>query len=142
MSLARLEDPLAHLGVDLFRPEQVVDELRALLPAERGQREVRRVHPPAAPARPLLRELGPREADHQERHSRAVPARCAMRSSSVCSRPVDVVEDQDERPVACHGLEEAADRPEDLVGDRRDPAEAEDRGDLLLDEPGVLDLRR
>ena len=127
-------------GVDLLRPEQVVDELRALLAAERGQREVRRVHPPAPPARPLLRELGPREADHQEWHVPGGAGQVRDEVEQRLLRPVDVVEDHDERPVACHGLEEPADRPEDLVGDRRDPAEAEDRGDLLLDEPGVLDL--
>ncbi len=108
-------------------------------PSEASARFVAFIRPPPQLARSSA-SSGLREADHQERH---VPGGAGQVRDEVEQRllgPVDVVEDHDERPVVCHGLEEPADRPEDLVGDRRDPAEAEDRGDLLLDEPGVLDL--
>ena len=101
--------------VELDGTAEVVDQLRALGVGQRLEEDRGRIQPPATPLRPDLVELGPCDADEEQR--------CLVRPlgevvDEVEKRrlaPVDVVEDEDERTTACQSLEERAHRPEAFV---------------------------
>ena len=71
---------------------------------------------PAAPLRPHLEQLGPGDADEEDRCV-ARPVGDVVDEVEKCRlAPVDVVEDEHERPAACERLDERPDRPERLLG--------------------------
>jgi hypothetical protein len=86
---------------------------------ERLEQDRGRVHLAAAPPRSDVEELGPRHADEQDR---GVPGPVGEVLDKIQERglgPVDVVEHDDERPLAREVLEELAHRPDGVLGGAR-----------------------
>jgi hypothetical protein len=72
----------------------------------------------ARPVRARVEELRSRRASNQGRGP-GEPDDVLDEVEQGRLRPVDVVYDRDQRPIACHVLEEDACRPEDLLRPRR-----------------------
>ena len=104
--------PLARRAGELI--EQLLDELRALLLGQRIELDRGRAHAAPAPAGARVEELGPREAEDQDR--RANPVGDVL--DEVEQRrlgPVDVLEEQDQRLYVGDALHDLARRPRDLL---------------------------
>ena len=126
-ALGRGEDPIARLVRKRRATEQVPDQVAALVVGERLERDRRGVELAPAPARPLVQQLRPRDAEHQDRRL-SRPARDVF--DQVQERglaPVDVVEHHGERCRLRDRLQERPDRPERLL----DRAVAIGRGEEL-----------
>ena len=128
-----------------------------LLVGERRERERRRVELAAAPAGPALEELGPRRRDDEQRDVGHPVDELVEEVEEALVRPVDVLDDEDERTLLGETLEEAAPGGERLVAaiaaELRFAGEAEEREEMRLDArlvagagervlDGLVDLRR
>ena len=109
--------------------EQPADQPGGFPVGEWRQHDLRGVRDPPAPIRAAVEQLGARRA---QQHDRRAPRTADELVDEVEERgvgPVEILEDQDERVVVRHRLEEPAPRGEQVVaGDiARRPAEAEQR---------------
>ena len=80
--LGGLEDSRPRPGLELDAVEQPVGELRGDVVVERLQQDRRRVQLPARPSRPDVEQLGPRDAEQEDRSPRDQSQTCSTRSSS------------------------------------------------------------
>ena len=78
-----------------------------LLLAERRQRERRRIELAAAPARAPLEQLGPRGCDRQQRDVGDPVDELVHEVEQALVRPVQVLEDDHQRPLLGHRFEKA-----------------------------------
>ena len=117
--LRRLEDPCAGVLGELGLAEEVAHQELAFASGERLEEHRGRVHLAAAPCRPRVEELGSGEADEQDRRV-ARPVRDVVDEVEEGRLgPVHVVEDDDERLLARHLLEQLAHGEEQLLRARR-----------------------
>ena len=87
--------------------EQRVDEACGLVLRQRRQRHRRRVQLASAPARPPRQQLGPRRADEEHRHAGRPLDEVVDEVEQALVGPVQVLEDEHERPAVAERLEEA-----------------------------------
>ncbi len=108
-----------------------------LVLAERRERERRRVELAAAPAGAPLEQLRPRGCDRQQRHVGDPVDELVHEVEQALVRPVEVLEDDDERPLLGHRLEKASPGSEGrlsaVVTELRLRREADERAQLRLD---------
>ncbi len=90
------------------------DQLRRLALGERRERDRRRVALPAAPAGAPLQQLGTGGAHAEERDAAGPLDEVVDEIEQAVVRPLQVVEDEDERPSLRERLEELPPRCEDL----------------------------
>ena len=109
-------DPAAERVVDR---REVLEQLVGLVRRERLEQHRGRVRLSARPGRAALEELGPRHAEEQERRVAAEVGDVLDQVEERRLAPVDVIEDDDERPLGRGLLERLPDRPRDLVRRRR-----------------------
>ena len=91
-----------------------MEQRRRLLTAQRRQRDRRRVRLPAAPARPPGQELGPCGGDDEYRDPGRPVDEVVDEVQQALVRPVEVLEDDDERALLREPLEEPPPRREAL----------------------------
>ena len=115
--------PLRHLGhaAAEFRREHAaaverVEELRRLPGRERLEPHVR-----ALPLRPLLEQLRPGDAEEQDRCVAAPAAHVLDEVEQHRLGPVDVLQDDEQRPLPGEELEQPAHGPEELLRRRQLP---------------------
>ena len=114
IALGLVEQARTHLPGHLVFLEQRVGERLALLARERLELDRGRADAPASPARPDVEQLGPREADDQQR-ALAHPLREMVdQLEQRLLGPVDVLEDHDQRLDVGQLVGELACRPRDL----------------------------
>ncbi len=94
--------------------EELLDEKLALLLGQRLELDRGRPHPPAAPTGTLLEELWSREADDEERSADPVGDVLDQLEQRLL-RPVDVLEEEDERLHVGERHHHLARRPRDLL---------------------------
>ena len=99
--------------------EQLVDQRVRLVRRERLEQHRRRVQLAAAPGRAPLEQLRPGHAEEQDRCVAREVGDVLDQVEERRLAPVDVVEDDDERPLARSRLEQLAERPGDLLAGRR-----------------------
>ena len=99
---------LLRLGGQHGSLQELRDEERGLVLAQRRERERRRVELAAAPARAPLEQLGPRGCDRQQRDVRDPVDELVHEVEQALVRPVEVLEDDDEWPLLGHRLEKAS----------------------------------
>ena len=125
--------------------QELRDEERGLILAERRERERCGIELAAAPAGTPLEQLGPRGRDRQQRHVRNPVDELVHEVEQALVRPVEVLEDDDERPLLGHRFEKAA-----PGGEGRLPAvvaelglgrEADEGAQLRLDPVRVAGVR-
>ena len=140
VALGGRDDALAQLRGELVRER--VDELVRVVVAERLEHDERRARARRRPGRPHVEEVGARSAEDEDR-------RAARRGGDVLDEveerrvgPVDVVDDEDERPLRRERLEEPPERPRSLVGRAAAVALADRAGDEPRGEVAVLDAAR
>ena len=119
VSLGPIERLLRKRGGPLARrtgelAQQLLDELRALLLGEGLQLDRRRAHAAAAPAGPRVEELGPGQAEDEHRCAHAVRD-VLDQVEERRLRPVDVLEEQDQRLHVCDAVHHLARGPGDLL---------------------------
>ena len=111
--------PRQHARLDLGRQqrllEQRAEQARGLLLGERRDRDGRRVPLAAAPARPPLEQLGARGADDEQRHAGRPVGEVVDEVEQAVVGPVQILEDEHQRPLLGQRLEQAAPRRERLV---------------------------
>ena len=95
--------------------EQRIQKLFALRGVERLERDRRRAHAAAAPAGPDVEQLGPREADDQQRHVLDALGEVLDQVEQRLLGPVDVLEDEHERLRVGELGRPLAGRPGDLL---------------------------
>ena len=152
-----LEQGLLRVGREQGSREQAPDQLCRLLVGERGERECRRVELAAAPARSAFEELRPRRRDDEQRNVRHPVDELVEEVEEALVGPVDVLDDDDERPLLGEPFEEAAPGGERLVSaiaaELRFAGEPDEREQMRLDArlvararervlDGLVDLRR
>ena len=99
---------IAASGVAIAEPGR--DQLLCLLRGERLEAHE------AAPARPPVEQLRPGHADEQDRRAGRDERDMLDQVEQCLLGPLDVVEDEHERPLARGRLDELAERPRELVG--------------------------
>ena len=137
VALRRGLDPGAGLG-QRRPPEEVVDEALRLRLGQRLEEDRRGVELPSAPGRAQVEELGAREADEEDGR---VPRPVGDVLDEVEERrlaPVDVVEDDHDRPPAREDLEQVPHGPEALLGRADLASEADEPRHELGDDRGVV----
>ena len=137
ISACALEQGLLRLGGEHGPAEQSADQLGRLLVGERREAERRRVELAAAPAGPPLEQLGPRRRDDEQRNVRHPVDELVEEVEQALVGPVDVLDDDDERPLFRETLEEAPPGGERLVAAIASQLcfarEAEERAEVRLD---------
>ena len=93
VALGGLEDPVAQRRVERGRSSSASMSSLGLVGRERLEQDGRRVQLAAAPARTAVEQLGPREAEQQDRRVAAPGRRRARRGRGTPARPSGVVED-------------------------------------------------
>ena len=132
-------DPRRGVGRQGPAPEQVGDELPAVAVAERLEQQGVDVEPAAAPAGTGIHELGPRKPDEQDRRVAREVGEVFDQPEERRLGPLQVVEDDHERPALRERLEELAHGPRGrLAGAGPGGAEAERLEDQLADQLGLL----
>ena len=106
------DDALRHRGVRRPIPEPGRDHLFCFLRGERLEAHE------TAPARPPVEQLRPRHADEQDRRAGRHERDMLDQVEQCFLGPLDVVEDEHERPLTSGRLDELAERPRELVGRR------------------------
>ncbi len=118
-------------------PRRRADQLCGLVVGQRRERKRRRVELAAAPARAALEELRPRRRDDEQRDVRQPVDELVEEVEEALVRPVDVLDDDDERTLLGETLEEAAPGGERLVAAIASElcfaGEAEEREEMRLD---------
>ena len=132
-----LEQGLLGFGREQRSAQEAPDQLCGLLVGQRGERERRGVELAAAPARAAFEELGPRRRDDEQRDVRDPVDELVEEVEEALVRPVDVLDDDDERTLLGETLEEAAPGGEGLVSAIASQlcvaGEAEEREEMRLD---------
>ena len=132
-----LEQGLLGFGCEQRSAQEAPDQLCGLLVGQRGERERRGVELAAAPARAAFEELGPRRRDDEQRDVRHPVDELVEEVEEALVRPVDVLDDDDERTLLGETLEEAAPGGEGLVSAIASElcvaGEAEEREEMRLD---------
>ncbi len=95
------------LSVQHRAVEEHAEQLRGLIVGERGEGERGRVELAAAPAGPAFEQLGPCGRDDQERDVAQPVHELVEEVQETLVRPVDVLDDDDERPLLGETFEEA-----------------------------------
>ena len=145
VALASVGDHPRELGLDVDRQE-VGEHRRALIRRQRVEVDRRRVALAAAPGRPDVEQLGPRERHDQDRALREVREMIDEIEQPGVG-PMDVLEREDQREASRHPFQEPTPRVEQIVAReghgvagaderqhlRRDRIVAEQLGDRLLD---------
>jgi len=109
---------LSQARLERLRQERLDGVLRERLEPQRHR-----------PARPLVEELRPRDAEQEERDAGGEERDMLDEVEERLLAPVDVVEDDGERPAGRSPLERLAERPGELVGRGRAGRLAEQRAD-------------
>ena len=108
-----------HARLDLGRQQRLLEQrpeqTRGLLLGERRDRDGRRVPLAAAPAGPALEQLGARRADDEQRHAGRPVGEIVDEVEQAVVGPVQILEDEHQRPLLGQRLEQAAPRRERLV---------------------------
>ena len=111
-----------------------------------GSAERRRIELAAAPARAPLEQLRPRGRDGQQRDVRDPVDELVHEVEQALVRPVEVLEDDDERPLLGHRLEKAPPGGEGrlptIVAELRLGGEADEGAQLRLDPVRVARIRQ
>ena len=132
-----LEQGLLGFGREQRSAQEAPDQLCGLLVGQRGERKRRGVELAAAPARAAFEELGPRRRDDEQRDVRQPVDELVEEVEEALVRPVDVLDDDDERTLLGETLEEAAPGGEGLVSAIASQlcvaGEAEEREEMRLD---------
>ncbi len=110
-----LEEDLLRVRIEDGPVEEACDEPRRLLVGERGYGERRRVELPAAPAGSALEQLGARRRDDEQRHIGHPIDELVDEVEQAFIGPVEILEDEHERPPFGHRLEEESPRRECLA---------------------------
>ena len=134
VSLRGAHDPVADGLVELRAAEEVGDELHGFTVAQPFEEHRGGVELPAAPARPLVEELGTREADEQDRRFASPVGQMLDEVEERGLGPLQVVEEDDERAGPAFRLEETADRPGRFVRRSGILSEVDRGGDPLRDQ--------
>ena len=136
ISVRRCEDASADVGVEGDAVEQVVEELVDVPLRQRLEQDRRGVRLAAAPHGPCVEQLRARDAEQEDRPV-ARPVRDVLDDvEERLLRPLEIVEDDDERLLRGGALEQAAER-ELRLGRRR----AEDRVRVGAELKNDLDER-
>ena len=106
---------------------------------QRLEQERRRVRLAAAPAGAEVEELGSRHREQEQRDAVDPLGEVVDEVEQRRFRPLQVVEDDDDRTVERELLEEASDRPEQLLDRRRLGGDPERLGQLGEDRLGIVD---
>ena len=110
--------PLQERGLGLGRKDRPLEqgrqEARGLVVVERRERECERVRLPSAPARAAREQLRPSSADHENRNPAGPIHEVVDEVEQALVGPVQVFEDEDERPLLGECLEEAPPRCKSL----------------------------
>ena len=119
VALGRIGDPGAHRGRERATGHERVDQLERRPFGQWLEQDRRGVELAAAPRRTVVQELGTRRADEEDRR---VPRQVGDRLDEVEQGrlgPVDVVDEDDERPLVGEVLQRATERPDELFLGRR-----------------------
>src|SRR5262245_20549545 len=95
--------------------EQACQQPTRVLLRKRGERERGRVELPPTPDRPPLEKLRSRRADNQDGDASRPLDEVVDEVQQLVISPVKVLEDEDERSMLCHALEEPPPGRERLV---------------------------
>ena len=130
VAVGSLDDPAARLLVDPGLPEDGVDDrVRiGLAQALQGEAACRRL---GRERRSLLEQVVPGVRDHQEGDALHGLEEVLDEVEERLLRPVQVVEDHDQRPLPRQRLDELADAPEELLDRELLHGEPDGRGDAL-----------
>ena len=124
--------------------EEGRDERSRVVLGERRQGDRGRVPLAATPARPAVEELGPCSAEDEERHVGRPFGHLVDEVEQTVVRPVEILEDEDERPLLGKRLEEAppgCERLSRVVAARIGAgSEAGEGAEVALHPPGFLGL--
>jgi hypothetical protein len=137
--LLRVERIAARLGDELARllpSDELLEEAGSLLLGERRERDECRVALAAAPAGPAVEELGARSAEDEDRHVRRPVDEVVDEVEEAVVRPVQILEDEDERSLIGERLHETTPGGEGLVSRFRSAgmaAQADERPQVALD---------
>ena len=149
VALRRLDDSL---GVHPLKPAlgEGVDQLARGGFGKLLEDDQRAVRVRGGPRGTCLEQLGPRQAEEEDRCARAEGNQVLEQVDEHRLGPVHVLDDRDERPVAGHCLEEAPNGPENLLGrsgllreaDRRPQPPGDELGlSGIVDQLGDASLR-
>ncbi len=116
VALGRLEDPRAEIARQGGAAGQDVDELRRQSRIERLEVEDGGVRATGPPVGPGLEELRPRRAEDEDRAPLGSSRRSPRAGRAGRLRPVDVLDQDDQRALCRQQREGAADRPGDVLG--------------------------
>ncbi len=108
------EDRRTPLVADLGVGGEALEQCAGLVGAECVEEDRRRAQTAACPLRTGVEELRPREAEHQDRSPREL-GNVLHEIEERRRRPVQVLEDKDDRPLSRERLEQAARRPGRLL---------------------------
>ena len=111
--LGRLDDALPHL---LREVAQRLDQDLRRLPLVRPERHDRRARLRRGPRRTDLEQVGPSHAEEEQRYVGCKGAHVLDQIEQGRFGPVDVVNDDDQWPLARQRLEQPAEAPGDLLG--------------------------
>src|SRR2546425_6897819 len=149
-TLFRSADAAADGLVEPRLPEQVLDQSPCLRFDKRLEQNRARVQLASAPTGPLVQQLGPGEADKQDRRVSGPVGHVLDKLEEGRLRPMNIVKDDDQWPLPRKGFEQFPNRPEALLGPGAALREADQlehtRGDQLgvrfaLNERGDLPAR-
>jgi hypothetical protein len=116
VSLCRLENLSALEITQLPLAELVIEESISRRVIQRTQHERRNMGAPSTPGRTHLEQLGPGQADQQDRAPTPVNE-VLDEVQQRCIGPVNIVDDQEERGPDRQSLEHPPERPRHLLAD-------------------------
>jgi hypothetical protein len=135
IALCSLGDPLTRRLIELRSTEKVVDQTLRLGAGERLEKDCGRVQLAASPGGPRIQELRPCEADEEDGRVARPVGNMLDEVEKRRLAPVDVVEDDDERPLAGEGLKKPTDSPEGFLAAGGRLGDAHQLRDALHDDP-------
>ena len=145
VSARSLEERLLRLRGEHRSLEQLREEPRRLLVRERGERDRRRVQLAAAPAGPAFEQLRPSGRDDEQRDVPHPVDELVDEVEQALVRPLQVLEDHDERALLGERLQEAPPGGERLglavAAELALPAEPASAPEVRLDPAGVARAR-
>ena len=141
VSVRRVDDAAEVVGGEVALGAQMLGERDRLVVGEGCQHGENGVRSRRRPRRPFLEQLGPRQAQDDDprpaREARDVLQQVEQRRLG----PVDVVDDEDERSLACKRLEESSKRPGGLFAGTADRVRSERAGNAVRDRLSTLVVR-
>ena len=133
----RLGDPRACVFGELPPAEQVADQAVGLGVRQRRERDERLVRLAGEPAPARLHQLGSRQEEQHDRYAANPVGEVLEQVEERRRRPLDVVEDHEERPSLGERLEELPNRPKRLVDARGCRGKPEEAAEPVADERRV-----